>query len=65
MLVSREEENAYYRLLDEIEEDRISLRELVPERDLFWRRRFNPVTQRQEWDQRITSGKVARDFYLN
>ena len=62
MLVSAEEEQNYYRLLDELEEDRVTLREIVPDGNRFWRRRFDPVQERHEWDTDVEPGKVARDF---
>lgn len=63
LLLSAEEEDRYYHLLDELGEDRVTLRELVPDQTSFWRRRYNPVTERQEWDQDLTAGQVAREFF--
>lgn len=62
LLVSGEEEHSYYRLLDDLEEDRVTLREILPNNNLFWRRRFNPVRSAHEWDEDITAGIIARDF---
>jgi Fic family protein len=62
LLVSGEEEHEYYRLLDDLEEDRVTLREIIPNGSSFWRRRFNPVTRKQEWDTELSASNVARDF---
>jgi len=62
LLVSAEEEHDFYRLLDELEEDRVTLREIVPAGTTFWRRRFNPVLGQHEWDTGLTGGVIARDF---
>jgi hypothetical protein len=61
LLVSQEEEN-YYRLLDDLGEDRICLRELIPTGTQFMRRRANPITGQDEWDENVSAGTVARDF---
>ena len=61
ILISQEEEG-HYRLLDELGEDRIGLRELIPRGTHFMRRRWNPVAEKDEWDFEITAGTVARDF---
>lgn len=62
VLLVSSEEDSYYRLLDELEEDRVTLREVVSEGNLFWRRRFDPITTRNEWDTELTGGTIARDF---
>lgn len=62
ILVSGEEAHEYYRLLDELDEDRVTLREIVPAGPMFWRRRFNPVQSQDEWDTNVTGGAIARDF---
>ncbi len=63
LLVSTEEEHSYYRLLDDLEEERVTLREIVPNGNVFWRRRFDPIAERSEWDTDITGGTIARDFF--
>jgi len=63
LLVSGEEGENYYRLLDDLEEERVSLREIVPDGTHFQRRRYNPVTERQEWDDDLSAGRIARDFF--
>ena len=62
LLVSGEEGRDYYRLLDDLEEDRVTLRELIPSGGYFIRRRFNPVSEQVEWDTEVTVGMIARDF---
>jgi Fic family protein len=62
LLVSGEEEHNYYRSLDELEDDRVTLREIIPNGSSYWRRRFNPVTRKQEWDTELSGSNVARDF---
>lgn len=62
VLVSMQQQD-YYVLLDQTEEDRVSLREVVPSGpSLFWRRRYNPTSESHEWDYEITGGSIARDF---
>jgi len=63
LLVSAEEGPSYYSLLDDLEEDRVSLREIVPDGTEYWRRRFNPVDGKHEWDTDLGAGTIARDFY--
>lgn len=63
ILVSVEDEEEYYRLLDAIEEDRVTLREIVPANSRFWRRRYNPVSKKMEWDTDVTAGAIVRQFY--
>jgi Fic family protein len=62
LLVSHEEERQYYKTLDE-SEDRVSLRELVPNGSSFWRRRFNPVEKVDEWDRDLQSGIIVRELF--
>lgn len=62
LLVSGEEQHDYYRLLDDLEEDRVTIREIIPNGSSFWRRRFNPVTRTHEWDTELSGSTVARDF---
>ena len=62
LLVSGEEERNYYRLLDDLEESRVTIRELVPNGSTFWRRRWNPVAEHHEWDKDLSGAAVARDF---
>jgi len=68
ILVSVEEEEDNYRLLDTVEEDQVTLREIIPAGASFWRRRLNPVAKKKEkmemeWDVDITAGRIVRDFY--
>lgn len=62
-LVSMEAESRYYKLLDEIQEEHISVRELIPDGPVFWRRRYNPVTQEEEWDTDVHPSEIAQDFF--
>lgn len=62
LLASGEEGHNYYRLLDELEEERVTLREVIPAGNLFWRRRFDPIENRYKWDTELTGGTIARDF---
>jgi hypothetical protein len=52
-----------YRLLDDTEEDRVSLREIVPDGGTYWRRRFDPTAEKQQWDVGLTASTIARAFY--
>ncbi len=63
ILVSTEEESNYYVLLDDVEDDRVTLREIIPNGTSFWRRRYNPVTERDEWDIDLSAGEIARSFF--
>lgn len=55
--------NDYYVRLDEIQEDRISLRTVMPVDTTYWRKRFDPVQGRNVWDEEITAGEIARTFF--
>lgn len=61
LLVSAQE-GGTYETLDELGETRVSLRELISDGSLFWRRRYNPVAETDEWDQAVSAGTVARNF---
>lgn len=63
LLVSTEEESNYYVLLDEVEDDRVTLREIIPNGTTFWRRRYDPVAKKDEWDIDILAGEIARSFF--
>lgn len=63
VLISSEEEERYFRMLDELREDRITLRELVPSGTQYWRRRYDPVKEKDEWDTDISVDKIAQDFF--
>lgn len=63
LLVSTEEESNYYVLLDQVEDDRVTLREIIPNGTTFWRRRYDPVAQKDEWDIDISAGEIARTFF--
>lgn len=63
ILVSVEEEANYYRALDELVEDRVTLREIIPSRLKYWRRRHDPVIGGNRWDKDITAGQISREFY--
>ena len=49
--------------LDDYEsEDRITLRELVLDGRDFSRRRYNPVSQKSDWDSEVTPTDIAQTF---
>jgi Fic family protein len=62
VLVSVEEEGGIYKRLDEMGDDRITLREIAIADDTFRRRRWDPVTEEDRWDFNISAGQIARDF---
>lgn len=62
MLVSEEEENSNYRLLDDLPEDRVLLREIAFDGASYWRRRWDPGSRMMVWDRDVSAGKLARDF---
>ena len=61
VLVSMQQQN-YYQLLDDAGEERVSLREVIPSAGAYWRRRFNPIEDKHQWDYDLTGGTIARDF---
>lgn len=63
ILISEEEEERNFRLLDELAEDRITVREIVPDGASYWRRRFDPVSDTPAWDRDVSPGRIARDFF--
>jgi Fic family protein len=69
ILVSMEEEpdvnraRPYYRALDDLAEEMITLREIIIGEHVFTRRRLNPVRGTDEWDFDVSAGQIARDFY--
>lgn len=62
LLVSMEEQESYRRL-DELNEDMISLREIILRNGEFARRRYNPAIDGEEWDFNVSPGQIARDFF--
>jgi Fic family protein len=62
LLVSQEESD-YFHLLDDLKEDRVSVREIVPDGGHFWRRRFDPISGRDEWDQGLTGSQITQNFF--
>jgi Fic family protein len=62
LLVSVQQDNYYVRL-DEVQEDRISLRTVMPAESLYWRKRFDPVRDQNVWDKDLTAGDIARAFF--
>ncbi len=62
LLVSMEEQESYRRL-DELDEDMISLREIILRNGEFARRRHNPPIDGDEWDFDMSPGQIARDFF--
>lgn len=62
LLVSVQQDDYYVRL-DEIEEDRISLRSVMPSGRTFWRKRFDPTQKRNVWDQNQSASEIAQAFF--
>lgn len=62
LLVSVQQANYYFRL-DEVQEDRISLRTVMPDESSFWRKRYDPVKDANVWDHNLTAGEIARTFF--
>lgn len=62
LLVSIQDSAGGYRKLDETDEDRITLREIVATDRTFLRRRYNPVTREFEWDNDIPASEIAKNF---
>ncbi len=63
LLISMEDGAGNKRILDDYEsEDRITLRELVIDNRIFVRRRYNPVNNRQEWDNDVSPSVIVREF---
>lgn len=63
LLVSMEDGAGNNKKLDDYEsEDRITVREIILDGREFLRRRYNPVTKKQEWDSQITSIEIVQDF---
>lgn len=56
------DEDGYYVLLDESGEDRISLREIIPNRSTYYVRKYNPVTDRHYWDIDVDSSDIVKNF---
>lgn len=62
LLVSVQQDNYYFRL-DEVQEDRISLRTVMPVESSYWRKRYDPVQGTNAWDENLTAGEIARAFF--
>lgn len=62
LLVSVQQDNYYFRL-DEVQEDRISLRTVMPVESSYWRKRYDPVRDVNAWDYDLTAGEIARGFF--
>jgi len=62
LLVSVQQDNYYFRL-DEVQEDRISLRTVMPVETSYWRKRYDPVKDANAWDKNLTAGEIARAFF--
>lgn len=62
LLASVQQDNYYVRL-DEVQEDRISLRTVMPVDSTYWRKRFDPVQVRNVWDEDMSAGEIARGFF--
>lgn len=62
LLVSIQDSAGGYRKLDDTEEDRITLREIVATDRTFHRRRYNPVAKEFEWDNDISASEIAKNF---
>lgn len=61
VLVSMQQQTLY-QLLDDAGEQRVSLREIIPDGISYWRRRYNPINEAHDWDYEMTAGTIARDF---
>ncbi|ELX4199933.1 Fic family protein [Vibrio vulnificus] len=62
LLVSMEDDVGNYRKLDETAEERISIREIIPCDRTYLRRRFNPISQSDEWDENISVVNIVQEF---
>jgi Fic family protein len=63
ILISMQDGAGSHKKLDDYEsEDRITLRELLLDGREFSRRRYNPVTQKSEWDTDVTPTDIAQNF---
>ncbi len=62
LLVSVQQDNYYFRL-DEVEEDRISLRTVMPADSCLWCKRYDPVQDKNVWYEDMTTGEIARTFF--
>ncbi len=62
LLVSVQQNNYYFRL-DEVQEDRISLRAVMPVESAYWRKRFDPVRNMNVWDENLSAGEISRIFF--
>ena len=62
LLVSMEDGVGNYRKLDETAEERISIREIIPCDRTYLRRRYNPITQSDEWDEDVSVVSIVQDF---
>jgi len=63
LLISMQDGAGGNRKLDDFEsEDRITLREILVEDRVFFRRRYNPVKRATEWDENIIPTEIAQNF---
>ncbi|WP_196356299.1 hypothetical protein, partial [Vibrio harveyi] len=62
LLVSMEDDVGNYRKLDETAEERISIREIIPCDRTYLRRRFNPISQNDEWDEDVSVVNIVQEF---
>ncbi|WP_355661181.1 Fic family protein [Halomonas salifodinae] len=62
LIVSLQQGN-YYRRLDEVDEDRISVRTVMPAGTDYWRKRYDPVEKTDVWDEDLSAGEIARGFF--
>ncbi|MEX2954093.1 Fic family protein [Serratia fonticola] len=63
LLISMQDGAGSNKKLDDYEtEDRITLRELVLDGREFSRRRYNPVSERDEWDSGVTPSDIVKNF---
>ena len=62
LLVSLEDSAGGYRALDEVVEDRITLREIIFDGRSMIRRRYNPVTKSSDWDYDVSPTDVCSHF---
>jgi hypothetical protein len=51
-----------YRSLDDIVDDRITLREVIFESRNLIRRRYDPIQRKNTWDYGIEPTKICSDF---
>lgn len=62
LIVSMEDDAKNYQKLDDIHEERISLREIIPVDRKYYRRRYNPVNEVDEWDTDVSTVDITQGF---